>query len=139
MGKEIKKKKMIGGCTGKGFDVLGQPSPEVKKKGWERKKAARRIMNLMQELGDMTYKDFKKLAKDIERYPGKHTLQEVMMLKYMSKDKFITDYLDRNIGKAPQAIELSTGKENSNGIKVTIVDPQGKFGIKESKNTEVEN
>ena len=106
--------KIKGGCTGKGFDVSGQPSPESKKKGWQRRKEAQKIMDLILDISDLSMDKIKELLKDIESNPSKHTLLEAKLVRYVMKDKFTIDFLDRHISKAPQDINL----DNSGNIKI---------------------
>lgn len=137
--KEIKKEKKVGGCTGKGFDILGQPSPEVKKKGWERKRESMKLTKLWVKYGEMSLAEIKEIKKDMKKNPQNYTLDEALMLEYRRNKKFITDYLDRNVGKAPQAVDITTDGNRLNNIKVTIVDPSGEYGIKSDETTEVEH
>ena len=98
-----------GGVTGKGFDVLGQPSPEAKSKGWERRREAQKIMDEIMQLADMPYADIKALLEDIKVHPEKHTLREVKLAQYLMDKKYTVDYLDRHISKAPQEIDVDMG------------------------------
>lgn len=98
-----------GGVTGKGFDVLGQPSPEAKRKGWERRREAQKIMDEIMQLADMPYADIKALLEDIKIHPEKHTLREVKLAQYLMDKKYTVDYLDRHISKAPQEIDVTSG------------------------------
>ena len=98
-----------GGVTGKGFDVLGQPSPEAKSKGWERIREAQKIMDEIMQLADMPYADIKALLEDIKVHPEKHTLREVKLAQYLMDKKYTVDYLDRHISKAPQEIDVDMG------------------------------
>lgn len=91
----------------KQFSSEYQPSPEAKKAGWKRKREAQKILDLMMKLGDMSFREIKELLIDIKKHPEKHTLREVKMAQYMTKEKFIIDYLDRHIQKASTKIDLS--------------------------------
>lgn len=107
--KNTKRKKKKGGCTGKGFDVLGQPSPEAKKLGWERKREAQELLDLIKDMGDMSYKEIIEFQEDINRHPEKYTLKQVKIAQYLSDKKFMVDYLDRHISKAPQEVDVTSG------------------------------
>jgi hypothetical protein len=109
-------KKNTGGASGKGFDVLGQPSPEAKKKGWERRRAAQEIMNIMDDYRKMPYGELKKLIEDVKADPDSHTVQEVKLAGYMSSPKFTIDWLDRHVSKAPLETSLDV---TSGGEKIT--------------------
>lgn len=98
--------KITGGVTGKGFDVLGQPSPEAKAKGWERRRMAQEMMDLYEKYMHMTYSDFLAIKQDVKDNPDKYTVMEVDMFRYAKNPKFIVDRLDRHISKAPQQIEM---------------------------------
>lgn len=98
-----------GGVTGKGFDVLGQPSPEAKSKGWERRREAQKIMDEIMQLADMPYADIKALLEDIKIHPENHTLREVKLAQYLMDKKYTVDYLDRHVSKAPQQLDVDMG------------------------------
>ncbi len=98
--------KITGGVTGKGFDVLGQPSPEAKAKGWERRRMAREMMDIYDKYQHMSYKEFLDIKEDIKNNPQNYTVLEVDMFRYAKNPKFIVDRLDRHISKAPQQIEM---------------------------------
>jgi len=108
---EANTKKIVGGASGKGFDVLGQPSPEAKKAGWDRRKTKQEIMDKITEIRNMSMGELEKLKDDIKNNPDNHTVLEAKLVQYLSKEKFTTDFLDRNIGKAPQDIDITTNGE----------------------------
>lgn len=99
------------------FGVQPQPSPEAKKKGWERRREAQKIMDEIMNLTDMTYKEIKDLLEDIKVHPENHTLREVKIANYLMEKKFTVDYLDRHISKAPTEIDVSTKGQPLNNIK----------------------
>lgn len=111
--KQNTKEKKKGGVTGKGFDVLGQPSPEAKSAGWDRKRRAREIMELSDKYSKMTYEELKRISIDREQNPSQYTVDEVRMIEYMikslKKDAMLIDFLDRHIGKAPPLIGEGEG------------------------------
>ena len=115
-----------GGVTGKGFDVLGQPSPEAKRKGWERRREAQKIMDEIMQLADMPYADIKALLEDIKIHPENHTLREVKLAQYLMDKKYTVDYLDRHISKAPQEIDVTSGGDKlSAGIFIRPPEDNG--------------
>lgn len=97
------------------FGVQPQPSPEAKRKGWERRREAQKIMDDMLRLSDMSYAEIKELLADIKAHPENHTLREVKLANYLMAQKYTVDYLDRHISKAPQEIDLNaSGDMNIN-------------------------
>lgn len=129
------KKKMVGGITGKGFDVLGQPSPETKSRGWDRKKSKQEIMDMITELRNMSVGELEELKVDIKKNPNKHTVLEVKMVQYLSKEKFTIDFLDRNVGKAPQDIDITS---DGTGIKKYILEFKQNAGDEDSIHEDIE-
>ena len=97
------------------FSPENQPTPEQKKKGWERRREAQKIMDEMLSLTSMSYKEIKDLLEDIKVHPENHTLREVKIANYLMEKKFTVDYLDRHISKAPQQIEM----EGDMNLKIT--------------------
>lgn len=91
------------------FTKDNQPSPEAKKKGWERRREAQKIMDEIMQLADMPYADIKALLEDIKIHPENHTLREVKLAQYLMNKKYTVDYLDRHISKAPQEIDVDMG------------------------------
>lgn len=113
--------------NGPKFDKDNQPTPEAKKAGWERRREAQRIMDTMLNIVSMTVEQLKKLQVDVKEHPENHTVQEVMLIKYLGSEKYIVDYLDRHISKAPQQTDITSGgKEIFQEVKITIVKPDGK-------------
>jgi len=97
------------------FSSENQPTPEQKKKGWERRREAQKIMDEIMQLADMPYADIKALLEDIKVHPEKHTLREVKLAQYLMDKKYTVDYLDRHISKAPQEIVMGGDME----LKIT--------------------
>jgi len=97
------------------FTKDNQPTPEQKKKGWERRREAQKIMDEIMQLADMPYADIKALLEDIKVHPEKHTLREVKLAQYLMDKKYTVDYLDRHISKAPQEIVMGGDME----LKIT--------------------
>lgn len=108
------------------FTKDNQPSPEAKKKGWERRREAQKIMDEMLNLTSMSYKEIKDLLEDIKVHPENHTLREVKIANYLMEKKFTVDYLDRHISKAPQEIDVTSGGEKlSAGIFIKPPEDNG--------------
>ena len=123
MGKNTgKNTKRVGGTSGKGFDVLGQPSPEAKSKGWERRREAQQLLDMIKDMGDMSMKEIQDMLNDVQVHPEKYTLKQVKIAQYLSKEKFMVDYLDRHIPKAPQNVDVTSGGEKIDRIAVEIVN-----------------
>lgn len=133
-------KKIVGGASGKGFDVLGQPSPELKKAGWERRRIKQEIMDLIARLDLMSLDDLNKLRIDIEKNPDKHSVREARLVRYMTREKFLIDYLDRNVGRPQQDIDVtSDGKGIQKYIFEIVNKKGGKNGQGELENGGLEN
>lgn len=98
------------------FSKDNQPTPEQKKKGWERRREAQKIMDEIMKLADMPYSDIKELLSDIKANPDKHTLREVKLANYLMDKKYTVDYLDRHISKAKEVDITSKGESLSAGI-----------------------
>ena len=109
----------------KTFTTDYQPSPEAKKKGWEKRRVKQEIMDMMSSLDELTMAEFEELRKDIEEHPERHTVREARLLRYMTREKFLKDYLDRNTGKAPQDIDITTGGQSMKNITVEHVHRLG--------------
>lgn len=118
--------KNTGGVTGKGFDVKGQPSPDSKKAGWERRKQGQKFMSKMMEYQDMTLADFEVLLQKINNNKDKYTLGDLIAYKYVTNtlkvDKFLINWLDRVVGKAPKDRTSQEPKEEVRGIIVKIIN-----------------
>jgi len=121
-------KKIVGGASGKGFDVLGQPSPELKKAGWERRRIKQEIMDLIARLDMMSLDDLNKLRIDIEKNPDKHSVREARLVRYMTREKFLIDYLDRNVGRPQQDIDVTTGGEKIDTVVVKFIETKDGTG-----------
>lgn len=108
------------------FTSEGQPSPEAKSKGWERRREAQKIMDEIMQLADMPYADIKALLEDIKVHPENHTLREVKLAQYLMDKKYTVDYLDRHISKAPQEIDVTSGGDKlSAGIFIKPPEDNG--------------
>jgi len=111
------------------FTPSTQPSPEAKKAGWERKRQAQKMMDKISEYMEMTQKDFMELLNDIKNNPDKHTVGDILLYKYATKafngEKFMLDWFDRNISKAPSQLEGSDGEPIRLVIERKISDMTG--------------
>ena len=94
-----------------------QPSPEAKSAGWQRRREAQKILDEFMRMGDMTYEELQELLSDVKKNPGSHTVREVKLAQYMAKDKFLTDWLDRHISKAPTDLNITANITPSDIIK----------------------
>jgi len=108
----------------KKFTSEYQPSPEAKSRGWERRREAQRIMDMVGRLSQITLKEMEDLLEDIKTHPERHSVLENKMARYVLKEKFTTDYLDRHISKAPQEIDVTSAGDKIEGIRVEIVNPR---------------
>jgi len=115
--KEAKKIVPVG-QRGVHFSPDYQPSGEAKSKGWEKRRIKQEIMDEMAKLDGLTMQEFEDLRRDIEKHPERHSVREARLLRYMTREKFIKDYLDRNTGKAPQDIDITSNGENMNKVVV---------------------
>jgi len=90
-----------------------QPTPEAKKKGWERRRMAQQMMDLYEKYMNMNYAEFKAIKSDIKKNPEMYTVLEVDMFRYAKNPRFIIDRLDRHISKAPQQVEVANPPDES--------------------------
>lgn len=99
-----------------------QPSPEAKRAGWEKRKRKLRILDTLTKYMAMSRKEFFELIENIKKSPESYSMGESILAQYVTKannkDRFVIDWLDRNLGKASQSVEL-TGKEGNN-IEINI-------------------
>lgn len=87
-----------------------QPSPEKKKEGWDRRKQAQAFMDLVMKYQEMKYEKFIALGDGIETKPANYTMREVLAYRYVAQgkenDRYLIDWLDRHVSKAPQDINI---------------------------------
>lgn len=107
-----------------------QPTPEAKSKGWERRRIKQEIMDLIARLDTMSMEELDSLRKDIELNPSKHSVREARLVRYMTREKFLIDYLDRNVGRAPQDIDVTTGGEKIDTVVVKFIETKDEAGNK---------
>lgn len=102
-----------------------QPTPEQKSAGlkryWERKKQAQAMMNKVMEYMNLTQAEFSSLIEDIKRNPDKYTVEDSLLAKYATKafnsEKFMLDWFDRNISKAP----TNLSNEDDKPLEIKII------------------
>ena len=85
-----------------------QPSPQAKKAGRERKRQARRMMDMVLQYQNMSVAELKKY---MDKHKNNLTVLEYTMMKYvtewMKDKKIMLDMIDRHISKAPAQMELT--------------------------------
>ena len=107
-----------------------QPTPEQKRAGWERKRARQEIMDLMTKLRNMSVKEFDELKEDVKKNPDRHTVLETKLMQYITKERFTIDFLDRNVGRPQQDIDVTS---DGKGIQKYIFEIVNKKGDRENK------
>lgn len=100
------------------FTSERQPSPEAKKRGWDERRQKQKLMDILSNYGDMSYREIIELTAKIKEHPENYTLDEVRLAGYMSKDKYITDYLDRMGAKAKTQVDVTSGGEVLQGTQI---------------------
>lgn len=118
MGNDVKNEPV---ANRKQFTQDYQPTPEAKSKGWEKRRIKQEIMDLIARLDIMTMAELDGLRKDIELNPSKHSVREARLVRYMTREKFLIDYLDRNTGKAPQDIDVTSKGEKIDTVVVKFI------------------
>ena len=93
--------------------------PEQKKEGWDRRRHAQKMMDLVRKYQDCTREDLKKLSesKDV-------TILELQMIRYvadwMKNDKLLTHMIDKHVSNAPQQMELTWQDWDKLDIKISL-------------------
>lgn len=118
------------------FTTEYQPSPEAKKKGWERRRMAQEMMDLYDKYMHMNYDEFLRIKEDVRKNPNNYTVLEVDMFKYAKNPKFIVDRIDRHISKAPQQVDVTTGDKPLSNIKFVFTEEDGDQENKDIPQTE---
>lgn len=107
------------------FSSYNQPSGEAKSKGWERRRQAQEFMDKIMSYQKLTIKEFEMLEKVMKKSKEKFTVGELMAFNYASKllksDKYLLDWMDRHIGKAPINKEEDLGTHD---IEIIIGDDE---------------
>jgi hypothetical protein len=97
------------------FTKENQPSPEAKKKGWERRREAQQIADELMKIKDLSYAELEKMKDDVKLHPENYTVMQVKLMQYMSSSKLTVDWIDRHMSKAPQEIAMTGDME----LKIT--------------------
>lgn len=91
------------------FSRAHQPSGEAKSQGWARRRLAQEFMDKVMEYQDLTIDQFEKLELRMQDHKSEFTIRDLMAFKYVSQshktDKFLLDWLDRHVSKAPRVEE----------------------------------
>lgn len=97
------------------FSKNHQPSGKAKSLGWERRREAQAMMDKIKSLGGMSIEEYLKVREDIKINPGKHTMNEAILVEYIGKlsksEKMMLDFIDRHVSKAPTEITGADGKD----------------------------
>jgi len=106
---------------GRLFSKELQPSSESKKAGWERKKQRQELANTIMKFKNLPIETIfkiksillkqRKTKSDIKRLKALLgvtfiTIGDYHLLKYAYQEKFLLDWIDRNLEKAPSQIEM---------------------------------
>lgn len=112
------------------FTPTRQPTPEQKKAGWDRRRRANEIMNLVDKYSKLSYGELKELMNNIEKNPSNYTVDDVRILQYtiktIKRDNMIVDFLDRHIPKAPTTLALDEDSEPLTEVIVKIVQNENR-------------
>lgn len=91
----------------------------IAKFAWDRSRQRQELMNKLVYFMGMSKAKFDRMLADMDNNPGKYSVQEFVLAKYAIKalegDKFLLDWIDRNVSKAP--IEIDNKAEISFKIK----------------------
>lgn len=96
------------------FSSTYQPTPEQRKAGAEWRKEKNQLMKKVSKYDSMSLADIQKIQEDMKEHPEKYTLKDVKILKWITSDKYLLDYMDRRVGKATQPIDITTDGESLN-------------------------
>lgn len=89
------------------------PTPEQKRAGRERRREAQMIMDMVMNYSNMTVWELKAIA---QKKGDNMTIMEARIMKYVSNDKYLLDWLDRHIPKAPAQTEIT----GANGGSISV-------------------
>lgn len=94
----------------KPFSATNQPTPEQKKAGWDRKREAKRIMDQIMQLQNLTVEELKELYNKDNVHL--HKVKDIISFKYvdwiMRNPRMLIDRLNRHISYAPIKWDLKT-------------------------------
>lgn len=128
--KALKKYRENTGFNGR-FSSTYQPTSEQRKAGAEWRKEKKELMKKVSKYDSMSLKEIQDIQKDMKEHPEKYTLKDVKILKWITSDKFILDYMDRRVGKATQPIDITTDGESLNMSYSYEVDSPGDEKVKD--------
>ena len=103
---------------GQWYTSENQPTPQQKSEWRERKREAKRLLDEMMRLWAYNIEDLKKYAKN-PKLMVKDLIVAKRAINVLTKDKFLLDYLDRHVPKAPQQLTW----EDWQPIKVNFYIP----------------
>lgn len=112
------------------FNAKNQPDPELKSKGWDRRREAQKFMDRVIEFQNMPYTEFKKVVEDMDAGKGGYTMGDRMALNYIfnaserERTKLLLDWMDRHVPKAPPMLDLDTPTPITK-IVVEVIQPNG--------------
>lgn len=105
---------------GKKFTSDYQPSPEAKRKGWERRKFAQDLMDKVAEYAMMTEGDFDKVDQK------KLSMRDKMAFLYVSQSayepKMLMHMIDKHI-PTPQKLDITSKGKKITSATVKIIRP----------------
>lgn len=108
------------------FSKNRQPDSKQLKEGWSRRQNAQKIMDKFLLYSEMDMETFMKKMNDMQKNPGEYTVADFVAVKYVSKttkqDKFMLDWIDRHVPKAPQEVE-NTGELKIKITREILDDP----------------
>lgn len=117
----INTKTNTGGATGKGFDVSGQPDPELKRKGWEKFRIKKAIRDTFFDFAEMSLKQLESIAKDMKEHPEKWTVTQYKTVQYLLDGKLKVDFMNRGLSYAPSKVEAENTNLNTD-VNNTVED-----------------
>jgi len=105
---------------------VANPTPEQKKAGWERKRQAQKMMDMVLEYQSMTKEQLEALSNNKNL-----TILEILMIRYvitgMKDNKMLLDMIDRHVPKAPQKMDI----DNNISWGIATIEITGKETMKE--------
>lgn len=106
------------------FTSENQPSPEAKKRGWQRYREKRIVLDLMRKLIiESSVGDLERLKESVKSNPDQHTVLEAKMAQYAGKEKFMIDFLDRVLGKPSQSVNAKVENVTVDDFIERLSDP----------------
>lgn len=90
------------------FTKENQPSPELKSKGWDERRAKQEIYDLIWESWGMSLDEVNRIKEDAKNNPKKYSVKQIAIIGYVTNPRMIQDILDRQGIKATQNIEIKS-------------------------------